>query len=400
MSRTQLSPARRRADRAAAGRRGRRRPGDRRRRDRRRCRPGRGQPRAVGGAARGAGLRGRHLQPVEQADPRRPALPGAVRLPAGARGAVGARPGWCRPSRRTWSRRCRSCCRSPRRCGSAPTTAPASRSTTSSAPPSPASREIPRHRHLSRTATLAAFPGLRGDVVRGVDPLLGRPGRRRPAHAGRRPHRRRLRRPGALQRPGRPGCSATATGPDVAGRRRAGGRPDRRVVVHRPRPQRHRRDRRVERRHRRDARRLGAEPEGAGVQGRAPGGAALGDRRLRPGRRGRAAGRADPADADQRAVRHPVGRALDRRHHRHPVAAGPRPPGRLQRRHRLHARPGQPGARPAGDPRPDPGRLRRPAAAAGRGVRRDQPALPRARRRHARCPGWCWWPAASTRPTG
>jgi glycerol-3-phosphate dehydrogenase len=29
-------------------------------------------------------------------------------------------------------------------------------------------RPIPRHRHLSRTATLAAFPGLRGDVVRGA----------------------------------------------------------------------------------------------------------------------------------------------------------------------------------------------------------------------------------------
>ena len=29
------------------------------------------------------------------------------------------------------------------------------------------SREIPRHRHLSRTATLAAFQGLRGDVIRG-----------------------------------------------------------------------------------------------------------------------------------------------------------------------------------------------------------------------------------------
>src|SRR5688572_28678311 len=29
-----------------------------------------------------------------------------------------------------------------------------------------AGREIPRHRHLSRAATLAAFPGLRGDVVR------------------------------------------------------------------------------------------------------------------------------------------------------------------------------------------------------------------------------------------
>jgi glycerol-3-phosphate dehydrogenase len=29
-------------------------------------------------------------------------------------------------------------------------------------------REIPRHRHLSRAKTLAAFPGLRGDVVRGA----------------------------------------------------------------------------------------------------------------------------------------------------------------------------------------------------------------------------------------
>src|ERR1700712_3696820 len=30
------------------------------------------------------------------------------------------------------------------------------------------SRAIPRHRHLSRKGTLAAFPGLRGDVVRGA----------------------------------------------------------------------------------------------------------------------------------------------------------------------------------------------------------------------------------------
>src|SRR3712207_4621817 len=29
-------------------------------------------------------------------------------------------------------------------------------------------REIPRHRHLSRKKTLAAFPGLRGEVVRGA----------------------------------------------------------------------------------------------------------------------------------------------------------------------------------------------------------------------------------------
>ena len=31
-----------------------------------------------------------------------------------------------------------------------------------------AAAAIPRHRHLSRKATLAAFPGLRGDVVRGA----------------------------------------------------------------------------------------------------------------------------------------------------------------------------------------------------------------------------------------
>ena len=34
----------------------------------------------------------RHVQPVQQADPRRPALPGDARLRAGPRGAAGARP--------------------------------------------------------------------------------------------------------------------------------------------------------------------------------------------------------------------------------------------------------------------------------------------------------------------
>ena len=42
-------------------------------------------------------------------------------------------------------------------------------------------------------------------------------------------------------------------------------------------------------------------------------------------------GRADPAHADLGAVRHPVGRPLDHRHHRHRLAAGPRPPGRRRR---------------------------------------------------------------------
>src|SRR3954466_13248736 len=71
-----------------AGRRGRRRPGDRRRGHRRGGGPGRRQSRAVGRAAGGAGLGGGDVEPVQQADPRRPALPRAVRLPAGARGAL------------------------------------------------------------------------------------------------------------------------------------------------------------------------------------------------------------------------------------------------------------------------------------------------------------------------
>ena len=140
--------------------------------------------------------------------------------------------------------------------------------------------------------------------------------------------------------------------------------------------------------------------QGARVQGRAPGRAALGDRRRRPGRRRRAAGRADPPDADERAVRHPVGRALDRRHHRHPVAAGPRPPGRLQRRHRLHPRPGQPGARPAGDRRT---RSSASTPACGRcwpGSPTRPAGSPASTPSSRPCPGSCWWPAASTRPTG
>ena len=81
-------------------------------------------------------------------------------------------------------------------------------------------REIPTHRHLSKRATLEAFPGLRARRRPRGHPLLGRPGRRRPAHAGRRPHRRRLRRPGALQRPGRGPAAGRRGGMDGADRRR------------------------------------------------------------------------------------------------------------------------------------------------------------------------------------
>ena len=202
-------------------------------------------------------------------------------------------------------------------------------------------REIPTHRHLSKRATLEAFPGLRGDVVHGairywdaqvddarhtlavvrtaagygarvlssarvVDLLRDGDGRRPAPVVGVRVAD--LTDGSSFDVRARSVVAATGVWSDDIGAMLGAVR---------------------------------AEPPGPRVQGRAPGGAALGDRRA-----GRAARRADPADDDQRAVRHPVGRALDHRHHRHPVEAGPGAPGRQQRRHRLPARPGQPRARP------------------------------------------------------
>ena len=66
-----------------------RRAGDRCRGDRRRLRPGRRHPGPAGGPGRGAGLRGRHLEPFQQAVPRRPALSGAAELLPGLRGTQG-----------------------------------------------------------------------------------------------------------------------------------------------------------------------------------------------------------------------------------------------------------------------------------------------------------------------
>ena len=59
---------------------------------RRRGRPGRGAARPVGRPGRAARLRGGHVEPLQQAHPRRPALPGAARLPPGARGPARAGP--------------------------------------------------------------------------------------------------------------------------------------------------------------------------------------------------------------------------------------------------------------------------------------------------------------------
>ena len=74
---------------------------------------------------------------------------------------------WCRPSRRTWSRPCRSC---------RPLTKPVWQQAYFGARialydllgAAMKAGAVPVHRHLSQKATLAAFPGLRGDVVRGA----------------------------------------------------------------------------------------------------------------------------------------------------------------------------------------------------------------------------------------
>ncbi len=107
----------------------------RRRRDRWRHHRGRmctrcGQPGTVGRAGRAARHRVGHLESLEQADPRRPALPRTARLRPGARSAGRAEPDAAVRCAPIWSARFPSSTRSATASGSAPTSAPASRCTT------------------------------------------------------------------------------------------------------------------------------------------------------------------------------------------------------------------------------------------------------------------------------
>ena len=102
-----------------------------------------------GRAGRGARLRLRHLEPVQQADPRRPALPGDARLRAGRRGAQGARAAAAASWPRTWCARCAFLYPLQHRCGSGSTPAPGSRSTTRCRG-SRAAPGVPLHQHLTR----------------------------------------------------------------------------------------------------------------------------------------------------------------------------------------------------------------------------------------------------------
>ena len=199
--------------------------------------------------------------------------------------------------------------------------------------------------------------------------VLRRPGRRRPSHDGARPHRRQLWRPRR-----EPRCCHWLP---ASGRARHGRACDRQA--HRPRVRDQRqadrqRDRGVDRRHPGDGRRARAVPRPR-LQGHPPRGAPRPHPLL---------DRTHPAHREVGALRHPVGPALDPRHHRHRLGARQGPPGRHPRRHRLHPRPRQPRAGDAADPRGRRGRLRRAAPPARGRVRVDEQAVPRARGRPQR----------------
>ena len=136
------------------------------------------------GARRGARLGQRHVQPVQQAHPRRPALPGDARLRAWStrrcseRGLLLDRiaPHLVRPvpvplpAARTAS-------------GSAPTSAPGWRSTTRWRSPRARRAGCRHHRHLTRTQALReASRACARTRSPGAIAVLRRPGRRRPAH--------------------------------------------------------------------------------------------------------------------------------------------------------------------------------------------------------------------------
>ena len=279
--------------------------------------PGRGVPGPAGGPGGGARSGLGHLEPVEQAHPRRAAVPGAVRLQAGLRGPAGTRPARVQarpapgqagflhvPAVQEGGRA------SLRRGGPGPVRRDGGHAAAGAASPAP-----------DRPRRAEARPGAVAGPARGRHAVLRRAGRRRAAHADRGPHG------GGAQRgdrdPGQRGRAAAGRGRD-AGDRRPGAR---RGVRPRDRGDGGGRGglrRGVDRPGARAGRGAGRLP-GPDVQGRAHRGAAGGGGREH---------RDDPADRQKRAVLHPVGRALDRRHDRHRLL---RRPGRADRdrgRHR------------------------------------------------------------------
>ena len=188
------------------------------------------RPAACGRPGRGARLGQRHVQPVQQAASTaacatwRCSTSGWCARRCGSAGCCSA------SSRRTWSGRCRSSTRCSTGSGSGRTSAPGVLlyDTMALASPAGVRGRLPRHRHLTRRGALRLAPVAAQGLAGRRDPVLRRPGRRRPAHADARPDGR--------ARTAR--CVATRTrviglpARGRAGHRRAGPRPgDRRASI-------------------------------------------------------------------------------------------------------------------------------------------------------------------------
>ena len=311
--------------------------------------------------------RGRDVEPLVAADPRRAPLPRAVPVRAGPRGARGAQPAPPpgappRPPGAAALPALRRPDHGPRR-----STAPASPCTTCSA----RRRDGGRHRYLGVEAALEHTPVLRRDATARRLRLPRRGRGRRPVRARGGPH-------GARRRSDGRDPTARRTVPCGSGGRIAG--------VARPRR----------------ARRLRSRDPGAGGR-RCDGRLVRPGRRRVPGRRGGDDGhppqprdashrpprphpgglRADDPGPRQGRVLRPVARPLAHRHDRPAVRRAARRRRADRRRRRRDPRRGEPDARC----RPHPGRprrhLRRAAAARRRRpVRRrlDRPRLARAPR--------------------
>ena len=335
---------------------------------------------------RGARPGRRHVQPVQQADPRRAALPGTARASPGARGAAPSA-GCCHPARAA-----------PGPAGADPGAA--------AAPGRAAARVWQRAYYGAGVAAYDAFAGLFGGGARDAAAPAPDPRRRPPAVP------RPARRTRSAARSGTTTARSTTPGwwPPWPAPRPASARPwspapgsagfvrEAREVDRRPgarpggpasrvrgaRAHGRRGHRRVERRHVADARRR--RPVRPGLRVRASKGVHL----VVP--RSAITGEAGLIlrTPDLGAVRDPVGRALDHRHHRHRLAARPGPSGGVRPRHRVPAGPGQRGAGPAAVHRRHRGRLRR-------GCGRCCPARPS---RPRRCPASTPWSSRCSADAG
>ncbi|CAA9396261.1 MAG: Glycerol-3-phosphate dehydrogenase, partial [uncultured Nocardioides sp.] len=338
---------------------------------RRRGRPGRGHPRALGGAAGAARPRLRHLLALLQARARRAALPRDAGLRPGQGGAGGARaaahpagaaPGAARavplPARARLGAAVRRGRRRPLRRDGDDRQVRHGRPQAQARLPQAARPDGARHqdRRPARGHPLLRLPGRRrpaGDDDRADGRQQRRP-RRDPHQGDGVPPRRRPGGRGAGPRPGEP---AGLRGPRQDGHQRRG-RVDRRGPgdARRPRPARRRRE-----------------------QGRPPG------RLARPHPLGV---RLHHQDGQVGALRDPVGPLLGHRHHRHAVGPRPGTPRRQPGGHRLPAPPREPAAQGSSRPPRRHRCLGRTAAAAqgrrqagGGQRRRDDEAVARAHRR-------------------